>query len=222
MLKRINNKILVFIGLLISSFVNNLYADSYYDRRVSLFELLPISENDIVFLGNSITDGGEFSELLGMNNIKNRGITSDVISGVEQRLDQVLRGKPKKIFLLIGINDISHKLSAEQIASEYERLVDKIISGSPETTLYLQSIMPINNDFKRYKNLFGTEDVIVKTNLLIEKIAIEKGVVFIDLTKFLSDDKTGKLKKEFTNDGLHLTGDGYKAWIEAIRCYIEE
>ena len=222
MLKRINNKILVFIGLLIPSFVNNLYADSYYDRRVSLFELLPISENDIVFLGNSITDGGEFSELLGMNNIKNRGITSDVISGVEQRLDQVLRGKPKKIFLLIGINDISHKLSAEQIASEYERLVDKIISGSPETTLYLQSIMPINNDFKRYKNLFGTEDVIVKTNLLIEKIAVEKGVVFIDLTKFLSDDKTGKLKKEFTNDGLHLTGDGYKAWIEAIRCYIEE
>ena len=160
------------IGLLIYSFVNNLYGYSYYDRKVSLFELLPISENDIVFLGNSITDGGEFNELFGMNNIKNRGITSDVISGVEQRLDQVLRGKPKKIFLLIGINDISHKLSAEQIASNYERLVDRIISGSPQTKLYLQSIMPINNDFKRYKNLFGTEKVIVETVGIANPITI--------------------------------------------------
>ena len=210
------------IGLLIYSFVNNLYADSYYDRKVSLFELLPISENDIVFLGNSITDGGEFNELFGMNNIKNRGITSDVISGVEQRLDQVLRGKPKKIFLLIGINDISHKLSAEQIASNYERLVDRIISGSPQTKLYLQSIMPINNDFKRYKNLFGTEKVIVETNALIKKIATEKGVAFIDLTNTLADETTGKLKEEFTNDGLHLTGNGYKAWVEKIRPYVEE
>ena len=184
--------------------------------------MLPISENDIVFLGNSITDGGEFSELLGMNNIKNRGITSDVISGVEQRLDQVLRGKPKKIFLLIGINDISHKLSAEQIASNYERLVDRIISGSPQTKLYLQSIMPINNDFKRYKNLFGTEKVIVETNALIKKIATEKGVAFIDLTNTLADETTGKLKVEFTNDGLHLTGNGYKAWVEKIRPYVEE
>lgn len=220
--KKINNRIFLLIGLLIYSFVNNLYGDSYYDRKVSLFELLPISENDIVFLGNSITDGGEFNELFGMNNIKNRGITSDVISGVEQRLDQVLRGKPKKIFLLIGINDISHKLSAEQIASNYERLVDRIISGSPQTKLYLQSIMPINNDFKRYKNLFGTEKVIVETNALIKKIATEKGVAFIDLTNTLADETTGKLKVEFTNDGLHLTGNGYKAWVEKIRPYVEE
>ena len=220
--KKINFKILLFVGLIAISFVDNLYADSYYDRRVSLFELLPITENDIVFLGNSITDGGEFNELFGMENVKNRGITSDVIEGVEKRLDQILKGRPKKIFLLIGINDISHKLSTEQIALNYERLVDKIITGSPQTKLYLQSIMPIDNDFKRYKNLYGTENVITKTNILIENIAIKKGLVFIDLTKTLADENTGKLKKEFTNDGLHLTGNGYKAWIEKIRPYVEE
>ena len=82
--------------------------------------------------------------------------------------------------------------------------------------------MPIDNDFKRYKNLYGTENVITKTNILIENIAIKKGLVFIDLTKTLADENTGKLKKEFTNDGLHLTGNGYKAWIEKIRPYVEE
>lgn len=203
-------------------FAETLFADSYYDRRVSLFELLPIDENDIVFLGNSITDGGEFDELFCNENIKNRGITSDVIEGVENRLDQVLRGKPKKIFLLIGINDVSHKLSAKQIAAAYARLVDKIIVGSPTTKLYIQSIMPIDNDFRRYKNLFGTENVITEVNALLQKIATESGVTYIDLTSALADEQTGKLRKEFTNDGLHLTGEGYKAWADAIRIYVEE
>lgn len=199
-----------------------LFADRYYDRRVSLFELLPIDEDDIVFLGNSITDGGEFDELFCNENIKNRGITSDVIEGVENRLNQVLRGKPKKIFLLIGINDVSHKLSAKQIAAAYARLVDKIIVGSPTTKLYIQSIMPIDNDFRRYKNLFGTENVITEVNALLQKVATERGVTYIDLTSALADEQTGKLKKEFTNDGLHLTGEGYKAWADAIRSYVEE
>ncbi len=60
-------------------------ADEYWDRKSSLFEILLYAE-DIVMLGNSITDGGEFSELFGIHNIKNRGISSDVITGVEKRL----------------------------------------------------------------------------------------------------------------------------------------
>ena len=33
---------------------------TYYDQRELLFEAMPTSENDIIFLGNSITDGGEW------------------------------------------------------------------------------------------------------------------------------------------------------------------
>ncbi|MDE6242813.1 MAG: sialate O-acetylesterase [Muribaculaceae bacterium] len=197
-------------------------ADSYYDRRVSLFEFLPVYENDIVFLGNSITDGGEFSELLKMPNVKNRGIASDVMGGVEKRLDQVLRGHPQKLFLLIGINDVSHKLTVEQLASRYSKLVKKIREISPDTKVYLQSVMPINNDFKRYKSLYGTENVIKGFNNQIARIADEEGCVFIDLTAALSDPKTGKLKRNFTNDGLHLTGAGYKAWMEVVEPYVKE
>ena len=69
----------------------------YNFRKRSLFDVLPIRANDIVFLGNSITDGGEFNELFGMDNIKNRGIRSDAIPGVEKRLGQVTSGGRKKI-----------------------------------------------------------------------------------------------------------------------------
>ncbi|MDE6077594.1 MAG: sialate O-acetylesterase, partial [Muribaculaceae bacterium] len=95
----------------------------YWHQRVTLFNLLPVEPGDIVFLGNSITDGGEFSELFDNPSIKNRGISSDVISGVAERLHQVTNYHPSKIFLLIGINDVSHNLSVDRLATDYENLV---------------------------------------------------------------------------------------------------
>ena len=143
------------IGTALSLVALSIDADEYWDRKTSLYSILPVKSTDIVFLGNSITDGGEFNELFGMPNILNRGISSDVITGVEKRLTQVTKGKPAKIFLLIGINDVSHHISVERLAERYERLVKKIREQSPETKLYVQSIMPVNNTFRRYKNLIG-------------------------------------------------------------------
>lgn len=199
-----------------------LYADSYYDRKVSLFELLPIGPGDIVFVGNSITDGAELQELFGMSNIKNRGITSDVISGVDKRIAKTLENHPAKVFLLIGANDISHNLSASQIAARYEALVKKMKSLSPGTRFYLQGIMPINNDFKRYKTMVGKEKVIPALNEKIKDIAKRYGCTYISTTEALQDPRTGKLKRAYTNDGLHLTGAGYRAWVKLLEPYVKE
>lgn len=196
-------------------------ADEYWDRKTSLFEVLPIYGNDIVMLGNSLTDGGEFAELFDMPNIKNRGIRSDVITGVEKRLTQVTSGHPAKIFLLIGINDVSHGLSTDRLAERYERLVKKIREQSPSTRLYIQSVMPINNDFKRYKGLIGREKTVKEFNVRIKEIAERNGATYIDLWPALSQSD-GKLKKGFTNDGLHLNGAGYRAWGHAIEDFVKE
>lgn len=194
----------------------------YWHQRETLFAVLPVHENDIIFLGNSITDGGEFAELLEMPNVKNRGISGDIISGVRERLDQVVSGHPAKIFLLIGVNDVSNGMSAEDIAAEYEELVKEIREKTPSTKLYLQSVMPIDNSFDRYKNLIGREGVIPPLNEKIRNIAAENGAVYIDLWPALADPNTGSIKKEYTNDGLHLTGAGYLAWVKLIRPYVME
>lgn len=196
--------------------------DTYWERRVTLFDKLPIFANDIVFLGNSITDGGEFAELFDMENIKNRGIVSDVISGVEKRLHQVTKTPPKKIFLLIGINDVSHGLDARRIAEKYEHLVRRIRSEAPQTQLYVQSVMPIDNSFRRYRNLLGRERVIPELNGMLKEISARNGAIYLDLWPALADPKTGSMKKGFTNDGLHLTGAGYRAWTDLIRPYVTD
>lgn len=190
-------------------------ADEYWDQKTSLFDVLPVYSDDIVFLGNSITDGGEFAELFDMPNIKNRGIRSDVITGVEKRLTQVTSGRPAKIFLLIGINDVSHGLTVDQLAARYERLVRKIREQTPDTKLYIQSVMPINNDFNRYKNLKGREKVIPALNNRLQTIAAQNGAEYVDLTKAL-ESAPDKLNPKYTNDGLHLNGPGYRAWTRAI------
>ncbi|MDE6680730.1 MAG: GDSL family lipase [Muribaculaceae bacterium] len=195
--------------------------NEYWRQKVSLFELLPISSDDIVMLGNSITDGGEWVELLGRDNVKNRGISADVISGVEERLDQVTNGHPDKIFLLIGINDISHGHSAAELARRYERLLKRITTDSPDTKIYIQSVMPINNSFGRYRNLAGKEKVVTQLNTLLKQLAPTYNAVWVDLWPALADSK-GRLRSDFTNDGLHLTGKGYKAWAETIIPFIDQ
>jgi lysophospholipase L1-like esterase len=194
----------------------------YWEQRVSLFNQLPVEEEDIVFLGNSITDGGEFSELFSNYPVKNRGINSDDISGVLARLPQVTAGSPAKIFLLIGINDISHNLSLGQLTAKYTKLVQAIREQSPSTRLYIQSVMPINNDFGRYKNLKGKEKIITDLNKELMKIAVENDAVYVDLWPALAEPDSGRLRPDFTNDGLHLLGEGYKAWAETISGYVIE
>lgn len=194
---------------------------AYWEQRVTLFDKLPVERGDIVFLGNSITDGGEWSELFQMENIKNRGISADVIDGVRERLHQVTDGHPAKIFLLIGINDVSHNLTASQIADEYGKLVREIRRLSPETRLYIQSVLPINNDFGRYKSLRGCEKTVTDLNLRLRAIAADNGAKYVDLWPALAD-ADGKLDRRFTNDGLHLTGEGYKAWAALLLPYVRE
>ena len=51
---------LTLILLLAASCCLPARADEYWDQKTSLFDVLPVTSDDIVFLGNSITDGGEF------------------------------------------------------------------------------------------------------------------------------------------------------------------
>lgn len=224
MSRKINiiKRILLVTLVSISGISLSLAQDDYWKQRVSLFEKLPVSPEDIVFLGNSITDGGEFQELFNMENVLNRGIRSDRIDGVRKRLTQVTSGKPKMIFLLIGINDIADpNNTVKSISSKYERLVKEIREQSPDTRLFIQSIMPVNNDFKRYKSLLGRQDMIPEVNEELKRIALGNSSTYIDLWPELAEKETGKMKREFTSDGLHLTGAGYKKWTWMIRPYID-
>ena len=194
--------------------------DPYYARRATLFDELPIGKKDIVMLGNSLTDGCEFNELFNNKHIKNRGIVGDIVQGFIDRVEPIIKGQPKKLFIMGGVNDISHDVSADSIARVMEKLIVMVKQGSPRTKIYLQSLLPFNNDVREWKLLKGRDHVVVEANVLLEQVARRQGVTWINLYPLFVDDQ-GRLREDLTNDGLHLMGKGYLIWRDAIKPYIK-
>lgn len=195
---------------------------TFYYQRATLFEELPITSKDIVFLGNSITNGAEWSELFQNKNVKNRGISGDICMGVYDRLDAILKGKPAKIFLLIGINDVSRGTPADTIVNRIRLIARKIKTDSPKTKLYLQSVLPVTDHYKMFQGHTSRWQVVPEINKGLISLAAEEGVTYIDLYSHFLDEKTGKMNIEYTNDGVHLLGKGYMKWVEIVKPYIKK
>lgn len=195
--------------------------DVYYARRATLFDLLPVYSSDIIMLGNSLTDGAEWNELFDNCHVKNRGIVGDIIPGFFERLEPILKGQPRKIFIMGGVNDISHGVSADSIVSAMTQVVTTIQARCPKTEIYVQSMLPFNNDVRLWKLLRGREQVVVDGNKGLESMCQRLGVTFINLYPLFVGEN-GKMKPEYTNDGLHLMGGAYLIWRDALLPYIRK
>lgn len=195
--------------------------DVYYARRATLFDLLPVYSSDIIMLGNSLTDGAEWNELFDNCHVKNRGIVGDIIPGFFERLEPILKGQPRKIFIMGGVNDISHGVSADSIVSAMTQVVTTIQARCPKTEIYVQSMLPFNNDVRLWKLLKGREQVVVDGNKGLESMCQRLGVTFINLYPLFVGEN-GKMKPEYTNDGLHLMGGAYLIWRDALLPYIRK
>ena len=197
------------------SMYDTTYSTTYYQQKLTLFKLLPDTKNEIIFLGNSITDIGEWAEIWDNKKVKNRGISGDNTFGVLARLDEVVSSKPAKIFIMIGVNDISKSTPDSVIISNYKKIINRIKLASPNTKIIVQSILPTNNNFTAFKNHQNKTEHILFINDVLEKYCIENKLVYIDLyNAFLDDEK--KLDKKYTNDGLHINGYGYMKWKEIL------
>lgn len=194
---------------------------TFYYQRATLFEVLPTSKSDIIFLGNSITNGGEWAELLGNPHAKNRGISGDTTQGVLDRMSTVTKGKPAKIFLLIGTNDLSRGKSVEEIAKNVETIVERVKRESPTTKLYVQSVFPVNPKFNKFSGHMDRQKKIPVLNAKIKAVAARHGVTYIDVYKSLVTPSTDVMNPEYTNDGLHLLGKGYQKWVEVLKPYLK-
>lgn len=193
----------------------------YFFQRKSLFEQLPIYKNDIVFLGNSLIDYCEWGELFDNPHIKNRGISGDRAEWIVQRLDPIIKGQPRKLILMIGCNDLAAGSTPDAVVAHIATIFDRFIAESPRTKLYFQSLMPTNGvDYTKHKRHGSKGAEIIEVNRRVKALCEQKGVTFIDIYPTFVDEK-GSLRAEYTNEGLHLLGEGYLVWKRAIEKYVK-
>lgn len=190
------------------------YRPGKYVEQVNKFKADQKSKKDYVFLGNSITAGTDWAKLLSLPQAKNRGISGDITFGVLERLQDVIDGKPAKIFILIGINDISRNIPDSVILRNYKMMISRIRKGSKKTQIYFNTLLPVNSSFEKFKNHYGKDDHILWLNNEIKKFSA-KNVTVIDLySNFIDQDN--HLRAELTKDGLHLIPEGYKVWADFL------
>jgi len=217
---------LTYIQLKISELIHNEYKLSAYhasyQSKYSLFKALPHSNRSIIFVGDSLTRPCEWSEMFQNLRIKNRGIGGDSLSGVLSRLDEIVEGKPEKIFLMIGINDLKGGKSVAEILISYDNLVTTIRNHTPKTAIYIQSLLPVNNflgamvlgpKLKKVNN-----QTIQEINKGLRQLVDKHHTQYVDLYPLFV--KYGQLNKQYTIDGLHLNGAGYLIWKQALVPYI--
>ena len=188
-----------------------------HTQRTTMFEALPVQDSAIIFLGNSITEGVHWGELFDHPKIINRGIGGDVTEGVLQRIDEIVRHRPSKLFIAIGTNDISQGLSTEAIISNYNEIIQNVLSASPNTKIYVQSLLPVGE-----KVVFGhNNEGVIAVNDELKKMCTNLNLPYLDLHPHFANAE-GNLKANLTNDNLHLLGNGYLLWKELIEHYVHE
>ncbi|WP_432709857.1 GDSL-type esterase/lipase family protein [Pedobacter sp.] len=193
------------------------YANGYYVKRLQYFKTLPVQKKAIVFIGNSITEVGQWQDVTGVEKVVNRGISGDNSFGVFYRLDDVLVHQPRKIFLAIGVNDIKRGTPIDVIAKNYERIILKVKKNSPKTQLYLQSVLPVTESMLAsiYDNIRNPK--IIALNGLMKDLAIKHKLPYVDLYNNVFKDENGQLIRSLTTDGLHLQPEGYVLWAAYLK-----
>ena len=194
--------------------------------RAKEFDKYIKTDNDIIFLGDSIVAGGQWSEYFVGMSCRNRGIGGDRTYHILERLDRVIEVELKKVFLLVGINDLIGHASKEEILINFEKILREMISKVPNSKIYVESILPINSVVasevytKNSRTVLKiTNKDIEEVNAKIQKLCSNFNISFIDCYSYFLDGNK-QCKANFTTDGIHLSQDGYLELASKLNEYV--
>jgi len=189
----------------------NLSHSDYFYHKKSFFDHHGGHEYDVVFIGDSITDGAEWKELFPSLKIANRGIDGDRTDGILNRMDSIYSTNARKAFIMIGLNDFSNGAKVSNVAENYNSIISKLVAHGMH--VYAQSTILAG------KQKAKQNTKIKALNEQLKKIAdANESVTYIDLNMSLAKDSF--LNPDYSRDGFHLNGSGYAVWKELIENHL--
>lgn len=198
-----------------------LYLYHDLDRQVMQGAAVP---GRVVFLGDSITDLWELPKFFPGEPYVNRGIAGQVTAQMVLRMQQdVVALKPKAVVMLSGTNDIAGMLqmtTPESIENNWRSMAEIAVANGIVPVFC--SILPTHNYTVRAVNSVKEHDP-GETRLLnawLRRYTQEHGYPYVDYTPVVTDAE-GKLRREFSEDGIHPTAAGYAAMAKVLRPVLE-
>ena len=159
--------------------------------------------------------------------VYNRGVGGYRTADLLPILDAcVFELKPRKVFINIGTNDLSDgDVSLETVMSNYDRIITQIEEKLSGVIIYMMAYYPINYEAaaEEMKPCLSirTNEKINRANELAAQLAAKHGQKFINVNAPLMDEQ-GRLKAQYTIEGMHIKPEGYRAIFEDIMAYVME
>lgn len=189
--------------------IQQYYADKYVqyeqeNQRYGDYEV------DVAFLGDSLTDGYDLAKYFPQFVTANRGIGGETTFGLEKRMTlSAYELKPKVVVMLIGGNNL------DTMFENYENLLVGLTENLPDTKIVLLSLTAMGGNWS-HKNPLAAYN-----NVKIKALAETYKCVYIDIFTPLLDTTTDQIRSVYTNDGVHLTHEGYVVLTQALAPVLE-
>lgn len=202
--------------------------------RVEVFkkenEKLDPAKKNIVFLGDSLTQGFKLEKYFPGLPALNRGIVSDGVAntpeaplpwrGITHRMKESLYDcNPSHLFFLIGTNDVGRSsIPWDYWLGNYRYVIWQARKRFPDIQIILVTCPPTGLKYKKHEYL---NKRIIEWNEIIKKTAKEEDCDLIDLYQLLVN-KDGLLPEEMTRDGLHFNDIGFEKWATRVKEILAE
>ncbi|MBP0964243.1 MAG: lysophospholipase [Oscillospiraceae bacterium] len=188
-------------------------------------------KGQIVFTGSSLMEMFPINKLLKEHGddtvIYNRGIGGFISDELLAVIDVCATDlMPSKVFINIGTNDLSwSSIPISQLMDNYDKIITAIEKAVPDVKIYLMAYYPVNfeaasEEMKECLKI-RTNEKINAANAEVKKLAEKHGQRYIDINRNLKDDR-GRLKAEYTIEGMHINEDGYRAVYDDIMAFVKE
>ncbi|WP_178019323.1 GDSL-type esterase/lipase family protein [uncultured Paenibacillus sp.] len=166
-----------------------------------------------VFLGDSITEGLAYHEVLAEENVlAGAGKTAEFAMG---DMDELTKRNPKHIFIQLGSDDILWPTDhpQEYAIGHYTALIETIKQKLPQAKITVLSVTPVTEE------ALGKEpryQPIPDFNEKLKEMAAKEQVAFADLSAIFANHPD-----LYDTDGIHFKPEFYPLMLEALKEQVE-
>lgn len=165
----------------------------------------------VVFLGDSITEGLSFHDVLDKANVLAGAGKTAEFSLMTEDIDDLTGRNPKQVFLQLGSDDILWPTEnpKEYSLKHYKSLITKIKEKLPNAKITILTVTPVTEAAEkkepRYKH-------IADYNQGLKELAASEKTGFVDLTSLIqySPDL-------YDSDGIHFKAGYYTILLDALK-----
>ncbi len=190
--------------------------DSYFD------DALFIGNSLIVGLSRSVKLNATYFATVGLNVMQ--FFSKDLIpAGEDEKItmnEAIASVDFKKVYLMFGVNELGWG-SISAFIDYYGRIIDRIREVNPSAMIYVQSILPVNEEkwakSRDYQSSINNVSAATFNQKIVE-MCNEKHAYFVNVAEVMTDE-TGNLFSDATTDGIHIGGIFSTRWVEYLRTH---